>query len=63
VYRSVTPLVTPIGDDMETARRRVGSALVRHDLARPGAVVVLVSASQDLSEHQANFLKLHRLDG
>jgi pyruvate kinase len=61
--RSVRPLVTEIAADLDTIGRRVGDALRAEGIVGPSAVIVLVSANEDLSAPQANFLKLHRLAG
>ena len=59
--RSVYPLVADLGPDVDATGRLIGEALRARRLVEGGAVVVLVSVSEDLAATQANFLKLHRL--
>ena len=61
LHRSVWPLVTDWGPDVDATGHLVGAALRARGLVRPSGVIVLVSVSEDLSAPQANFLKLHRL--
>jgi pyruvate kinase len=61
LYRSVQPIVTTVGADVDTTRRQVRDALLSRNLVAPGAMVVLVSISQDLDHQSANYLKLERL--
>jgi pyruvate kinase len=57
----VRPLVTRIAGDLDTIGRSVGDVLRRHGVVSAGAVIVFVSANEDLSAPYANFLNLHRL--
>jgi pyruvate kinase len=61
LYRSVRPLLTAIDSDLDATGRRIASRLHEERLVVASGVIVLVSASEDLSAAQANFLKLHRL--
>jgi pyruvate kinase len=57
----VTPLVSEIGGDADTARLRAEQKLVAHGAVSEGALVVFVSVNPDLSRTDANFLSLRRL--
>jgi pyruvate kinase len=61
LYRSVRPLVTRLAGDLDTIGHSIGNALRGHGVVSAGAVIVLVSANEDMSAPHANFLKLHRL--
>jgi pyruvate kinase len=61
LHWGVHPLVVPMDDDVSTIVEGVGRALCVARLVEPGATVVVVSVSDDLSQRYANFLKLHRL--
>ncbi len=61
IYWGVVPLVTDIGEDVDSAGTLVGHELVRLGLLTPGSVVVLVNISGDLGRADANFLKIQRL--
>ena len=57
----VVPVCTEIGEDVASAGTLVGEQLVARGLVAPGAVVVLVSISADLTRADANYLKLQSL--
>ena len=61
LYWGVVPVVTTIGDDVDSAGVMVGRGLEQRGVVRPGAVVVFVSVSPDFSRADANFLKIQRL--
>ncbi|MBI2832968.1 MAG: pyruvate kinase [Acidobacteria bacterium] len=61
LYWGVTPVVSEIPDDVESAGALMEQQLLARGALPPGAVVVLVSISPDLSRPGANFLKVHRL--
>jgi pyruvate kinase len=57
----VQPFVVAMEGDVSTIAERVGAGLIENRLIEPGTTVVLVSISNDLSERDANYLKLHRV--
>ncbi|MGH7995080.1 MAG: hypothetical protein ACREFX_01875, partial [Opitutaceae bacterium] len=59
----VVPMLSTIGDDVDSAGLMVGRTLQARGVVRPGAVVVFVSVSADYSRPDANFLKIQELDG
>ncbi|MDE3155381.1 MAG: hypothetical protein KGN76_09780, partial [Acidobacteriota bacterium] len=61
LYWGVVPVVTTIGDDVDSAGVMVGRGLEQRGVVRPGAVVVFVSVSPDFARADANFLKIQRL--
>jgi pyruvate kinase len=61
IYWGVVPLVTDIGEDVDSAGTLVSQELVRRGLLPAGSVVVMVNISADLSRADGNFLKLQRL--
>jgi pyruvate kinase len=62
LYRSVRPLVVKMDGDVTAIVADVGRALSAARLVEPGATVVVVSISEDLTQRYANFLKLHQLE-
>jgi len=63
LLHGVFPVVVPISDDVQQTAAMIEQQLVRRGVFVPGAVLVLVSINPDLSRHDANFLKLHRVGG
>jgi len=63
LYWGVVPVVTTIGDDVDSAGVMVGRRLEERGVVRPGAVVVFVSVSPDFTRADANFLKIQALGG
>jgi pyruvate kinase len=61
LYWGVVPLCTQIGEDVDSAGTLIGRDLVARGLVAPGAAVVLVSISADLTRADANYLKMQRL--
>jgi pyruvate kinase len=61
IYWGVSPLCTDIGEDVDSAGARIGEQLAARGLVAPGAAVVLVSISADLTRDDANYLKIKRL--
>ena len=61
LYRGVTPVVTPFGDNVEATGDAIGRELVLRGLLTPGDEVVFVSVHEDLRRPGANFLKLYRI--
>jgi pyruvate kinase len=61
LYRGVTPIVTPLGENVDATGAAIGQQLLDRGLIRSGTVVVFVSVHQDLARSAANFLKLHRI--
>ena len=57
----VVPLHITIGDNLDEASTRIGTALVDRGFAAAGATAVFVSISPDLTRSDANYLKIHRL--
>jgi len=50
-----------LGDTLDQVRDRVRQALVARGLLAPGAVVVVVNISDDLTRVDANFLRIQRI--
>jgi pyruvate kinase len=61
LYWGVVPVCTDIGEDVDSAGALIGQQLIGRGLVPPGAVVVLVSISPDLSRSDANYLKIQRI--
>ena len=61
IYWGVVPVCTDIGENVDDAGTLIGRELVARGLVPPGAAVVLVSISPDLTRVDANYLKIHRL--
>ena len=61
LYRGVTPIVTPLGENVDATGAAIGQQLLDRGLICSGNVVVFVSVHQDLARSAANFLKLHRV--
>jgi len=61
IYRGVVPLRTDIGENVDAAGTLIGRQLAALGLVDPGAPVVLVSISADLTRADANYLKIQRL--
>lgn len=61
IYWGVVPLCTDIGENVDSAGARIGEQLVVRGLVAPGACLVLVSISGDLTRADANYLKIQRL--
>jgi pyruvate kinase len=61
LYRGVTPVVTPLGENVDATGAAVGQQLIARGLLTPGDEVVFVSVHADLSRPATNFLKLHRV--
>jgi pyruvate kinase len=57
----VVPVLTDLGGDVNAAASRIGSELVTRGAIEAGAVIVLVSVTDDLSPGPSNFLKLQRV--
>jgi hypothetical protein len=57
----VHPLLMELGDTLDQVRDRVRQALVARGLLAPGAVVVVVNISDDLTRVDANFLRIQRI--
>ncbi len=61
LYRGVTPIVTPFGDNVDATGDAIGRELVERGLLASGDEVVFVSVHEDLRRPAANFLKLYRV--
>ena len=61
LYWGVMPVCTEIGENVDAAGTLIGQELVSRGLVPPGAVVVLISISPDLTRNDANYLKIQRL--
>ena len=57
----VVPVLTDLSGDVNVAASRIGSELVTRGAIDAGAVIVLVSVTDDLSQGPSNFLKLQRV--
>ena len=57
----VQPFVVAMDGDVGALAARVGAALADQRAIKPASTVVLVSISNNLSQRDANYLKLHRL--
>jgi pyruvate kinase len=57
----VVPVQTDIGDNVDVVSARLGPRLIACGLVQPGAMMVLVNISPDLSRVDANYLKVHQL--
>jgi pyruvate kinase len=57
----VVPVLTDLTGDVNVAASRIGSELVTRGAIDAGAVIVLVSVTDDLSQGPSNFLKLQRV--
>jgi pyruvate kinase len=61
LYWGVIPLCTEIGEKPDAAGALIGRELVAKGLVPPGATIVLVSISPDLTRADANYLKIQQL--
>ncbi len=61
LHWGVVPVCMPIGDNLDEARGRIGKRLHELRLVDPGANVVFVSISSDLSRSDANYLRIQHL--
>jgi len=61
IYWGVTPLCSEIGEHVDAAGALIGQQLVARGFVAPGATVVLVNISGDLTRADANYLKIQRL--
>jgi pyruvate kinase len=61
MYWGVVPLCMEIGEHVDAAGTAIGQHLVARGLVAPGAAVVLVRISPDLTRRDANFLRIQRL--
>jgi pyruvate kinase len=61
LYWGIVPLHMEIGENLDEASARVGSALTERGLVAVGAAAVFVSISPDLARGDANYLKIQRL--
>jgi pyruvate kinase len=61
IYWGVVPVCTDIGENVDAAGTLIGQQLAGRGLVPPGAAVVLVSISADLTRADANYLKIQRL--
>ena len=57
----VVPLCVEIGANVDEARAHIVQQFLGRGLLTPGATVVLVNISPDLTRTDANYLKLQRL--
>ena len=57
----VVPLLTDLSGDVTAAAGRIGRDLIARHVLEPGAVIVLVSVTTDLSQGASNFVKLQRV--
>ena len=57
----VVPVLTELSGDVNVAASRIGGELVTRGAIDAGAVIVLVSVTDDLSQGPSNFLKLQRV--
>ena len=61
LHWGVQPFVVAMDGDVGALAARVGAALADQRAIKPASTVVLVSISNNLSQRDANYLKLHRL--
>ncbi|HEY7291424.1 MAG TPA: pyruvate kinase [Vicinamibacterales bacterium] len=61
LYWGVVPIQMAIGDNLDEASARIGTALVERGMVASGAAAVFVSVSADLGRTDANYLKIRRL--
>ena len=61
IYWGVTPLCSEIGEHVDAAGALIGQQLVARGFVAPGATIVLVNISGDLTRADANYLKIQRL--
>ena len=61
IYWGVVPLCAEIGENVDAAGTLVAQQLVARGFVPPGATIVLVNISGDLSRADANYLKIQRL--
>jgi len=61
IYWGVMPLCTEIGENVDAAGALIGQQLVALGFVPPGAAVVFVNISADLTRADANYLKIQRL--
>ena len=61
LFWGVVPMMSTIGDDVDSAGLMVGRALQGRGVVRPGAIVVFVSVNADCTRADANFLKIQQL--
>jgi pyruvate kinase len=61
LFWGVVPMLSTIGDDVDSAGLMVGRALQQRGVVGAGAVVVFVSVNADCSRPDANFLKIQQL--
>ena len=61
LHWGVVPLRAEIGDNLDEASALVSRQVVERGLVAPGAAVVFVSITADLSRSDANYLKIQRL--
>ena len=61
LFWGVEPVVTDIGENVDSAGTLIGQQLAARGMVEPGAAVVLVSIHPDLSRTDANYLKIQRL--
>jgi pyruvate kinase len=61
LFWGVVPMLSTIGDDVDSAGLMVGRTLQQRGVVGPGAVVVFVSVNADCSRPDANFLKIQQL--
>jgi pyruvate kinase len=57
----VVPVVADLSGDVDSAAARIGRMLVERGAVAPSSVIVLVSISPELSDENANFLRLLRV--
>jgi pyruvate kinase len=61
IYWGVVPLCAEIGENVDAAGTLVAQQVVARGFVPPGATIVLVNISGDLSRADANYLKIQRL--
>jgi pyruvate kinase len=60
LHWGVRPVIASFGEGVSSTVEGTGRALRDARLVAPGATVVVVSISADLTQRYANFLKLHQ---
>jgi pyruvate kinase len=61
IYHGVVPLCTEIGENVDAAGALIAQQLVARRIVAPGATIVVVRISPDLTRTDANYLKIQRL--
>lgn len=61
LFWGVVPMLSTIGDDVDSAGLMVGRTLQQRGVVGAGAVVVFVSVNADCARPDANFLKIQQL--